>query len=83
MHLTIIILQPKDNYMQIIIQLDDDFNRQLSVIQAQTNQDHNMVIQQAISLYYQQIQPHCQVRLVDANQLELVSSSAANISAIN
>ncbi len=69
--------------MQLIVQLDSEFSRQLAVIQEQTNQDHNTVVQQAISLYYQQIQPHCRIRLEDIKQYELVANGAPTASTIN
>jgi hypothetical protein len=69
--------------MQLIVQLDDESARQLAAIQAYTNQDHSTVIQQVISLYYQQIQPHYRVRLADLTQYELVTSESLSVSAIN
>ncbi len=47
--------------MQLIIELDAETARQLGAIQQHTNQDHLIVIQQGIGLYYQQLQPHCKL----------------------
>lgn len=69
--------------MQLIVQLDTESTRQLTAIQGQTNQDHNTVIQQAISLYYQQIQSHCRVHVEDVKQYELVGNGIQSVSAIN
>jgi predicted transcriptional regulator len=59
--------------MQLIIQLDAETARQLDEIQKHTNQEHALVIQQGIGLYYQQLQPHRQF-------YELVGSAPANTS---
>jgi hypothetical protein len=69
--------------MQLILQLDPESARQLAAIQEYTNQDHNTVIQQVIGLYYQQIQPHCQLRLAEIDRYELVGSETLTASAIN
>ena len=66
--------------MQIIIQLDAETARQLAAIQDHTNQDHALVIQQGISLYYQQLQPHRQFYLEAKRQYDLVGSSQASTS---
>ncbi len=62
--------------MQLIVQLDAESARQLELIQEYTNQNHNNVIQQALSLYYQQIQPHYRVRLAASIQHQLVSNQS-------
>ena len=69
--------------MQLIVQLDEESARQLAAIQEYTNQDHNTVIQQVISLYHQQIQPHYRIRLADLSQYELVSSESLSVSVSN
>jgi hypothetical protein len=69
--------------MQLVIQLDTESARQLAAIQKYTNQDHNTVIQQVISLYYQQIQPHYRVRIEEIDRYELVGSETLTASAIN
>ncbi len=60
--------------MQLIVQLDAESTHQLAAIQDRTNQDRETVIKQAISLYYQQIQPHCSIRAEQANRYELVGN---------
>ncbi len=64
--------------MQLIIELDIETARQLEAIQAQTNQDSILVIQQGISLYHQQLQPHRQFQIATKNHYELVGSGAAS-----
>jgi predicted transcriptional regulator len=66
--------------MQIIIELDAETARQLTEIQKQTNQDHNMVIQQGIGLYYQQLQPHRQFYIETKRQYELLDKIPASTS---
>ena len=66
--------------MQIVIELDIETSRQLEAIQDHTNQDSMLVIQQGISLYYQQLQPHRQLQIGTKKQYELVGSGAASIS---
>lgn len=61
--------------MQIIIQLDAETARQLDEIQKHTNQEHALVIQQGIGLYYQQLQPHRQFYMKTKRHYELVSNS--------
>lgn len=73
----------EDYYMQLIVQLDAESTHQLAAIQDQTNQDRETVIKQAISLYYQQIQPHFHLRPEHIDQYELVGNGPANLSAIN
>jgi hypothetical protein len=73
----------EDYYMQVIVQLDAESTHQLAAIQDRTNQDRETVIKQAISLYYQQIQPHCHLRAEHVERYELVSNGTANLSAIN
>ncbi|WP_373540591.1 hypothetical protein [Chamaesiphon sp.] len=63
--------------MQLIIELDIEATRQLEAIQDHTNQDSMLVIQQGISLYYQQLQPHRQFYIDTKKQYELIGSSAA------
>jgi hypothetical protein len=60
--------------MQIIIELDAETARQLTELQKQTNQDHTVVIQQGIGLYYQQLQPHRQFYMETKRQYELIPS---------
>ncbi len=67
----------EDFYMQLIIQLDAETARQLAAIQDHTNQDHALVIQQGISLYFQQLQPHRQFYIETKRQYDLVGSSQA------
>jgi predicted transcriptional regulator len=64
--------------MQLTIQIDDEYARQLALIQKQTNQDPSKVIQQGISLYYQQLQPHYQVRVEIDREYDLVCNVSAN-----
>ena len=66
--------------MQIVIELDPEAARQLDAIQNHTNQDHPSVIQQAISLYYQQLQPHRQFYIETRRQYDLVCNIPANTS---
>jgi hypothetical protein len=67
--------------MQIIIQLDAETARQLEEIQKHTNQEHALVIQQGIGLYYQQLQPHRQFYMAAKRTYDLVGSVPANTSA--
>ena len=60
--------------MQIIIELDAETARQLTELQKQTNQDHTVVIQQGIGLYYQQLQPHRQFYIETKRQYELTAN---------
>lgn len=60
--------------MQLIIQLDVESARQLEEIQKHTNQDGALVIQQAIGLYYQQLQPHRQFYMETKRHYELASN---------
>lgn len=60
--------------MQLIIELDAETARQLTEIQKQTNQDHTIVIQQGIGLYYQQLQPHCQFYVETKRQHNLIAN---------
>ncbi|WP_295622008.1 hypothetical protein [Chamaesiphon sp. GL140_3_metabinner_50] len=66
--------------MQIIIQLDPEAARQLEEIQNHTNQDSALVIQQAIGLYYQQLQPHRQFYMETKRHYELVGTMSATTS---
>jgi predicted transcriptional regulator len=66
--------------MQLIIELDAETARQLTEIQKQTNQDHTIVIQQGIGLYYQQVQPHRQFYIETQRQYELTYDMTANTS---
>jgi hypothetical protein len=68
----------KSFYMQIIIELDAETSRQLTEIQRHTNQDHAVVIQQGIGLYYQQIQPHRQFYIETQRQYDLTCNVVAN-----
>ncbi len=61
--------------MQIIIELDAETARQLTELQKQTNQDHTVVIQQSIGLYYQQLQPHRQFYIETKRQYELIANT--------
>jgi hypothetical protein len=63
--------------MQITIQLDAQAARQLEEIQAHTNQDVSLVIQQGLGLYYQQLQPHRQYYVETKRQYELVCNVPA------
>jgi predicted transcriptional regulator len=67
--------------MQLIIQLDAETARQLEEIQKHTNQEHALVIQQSIGLYYQQLQPHRQFYMAAKRNYDLVGSVPANTSA--
>jgi hypothetical protein len=67
--------------MQIIIELDAETARQLDAVQQHTNQDHMAVIQQGISLYYQQLQPHRQFFLETKRQYELISNVPVSVGA--
>ena len=58
--------------MKLTIELDPETTRQLIELQNQTNQDHAVVIQQGIGLYYQQLQPHRQFYIETKRQYELV-----------
>ena len=60
--------------MKIIIELDAETTRQLIELQKQTNQDHAVVIQQGIGLYYQQLQPHRQFYMETKRQYELTAN---------
>jgi predicted transcriptional regulator len=66
--------------MQLIIELDAETARQLTELQKQTNQDHTVVIQQGIGLYYQQLQPHRQFYIETKRQYELVGNIPASTS---
>jgi predicted transcriptional regulator len=66
--------------MQIIIELDAETARQLTELQKQTNQDHTVVIQQGIGLYYQQLQPHRQFYIETKRQYELIANIPATAS---
>jgi predicted transcriptional regulator len=66
--------------MQLIIELDSETARQLAEIQRHTNQDHVIVIQQGIGLYYQQVQPHRQFYIETQGQYDLVCDMAVNSS---
>jgi predicted transcriptional regulator len=57
--------------MQLIIELDAETAHKLDAIQKHTNQDHILVIQQGISLYYQQLQPHREFYVETKRQYEL------------
>lgn len=65
-------------YMKLIIELDTETARQLAELQKQTNQDHAVVIQQGISLYYQQLQPHRQFYIETKRQYELIANIPAS-----
>ena len=69
--------------MEITIKLDEEHARQLAVIQKYTNQDLDTVIEQSISLYYQQLQPHYQLRLQLDRKYDLVCNVSANTVAHN
>jgi hypothetical protein len=69
--------------MQLLIDLDPESARQLAAIQKYTNQDHSTLIQQAIGLYYQQIQPHYRIRIEEIDRYELVGSETLSASAVN
>jgi hypothetical protein len=71
----------EDFYMQLTIELDAETTRQLIEIQKQTNQDHTIVIQQGIGLYYQQVQPHRQFYVETQRKYELTYDMAVNTSA--
>ena len=58
--------------MQTTINISSHSFQKLSAIQIQTNQDIDTIISQAISLYHQQIQPHCQVSLEVESEENLV-----------
>ena len=60
--------------MKLIIELDPETTRQLIELQKQTNQDHAVVIQQGIGLYYQQLQPHRQFYMETKRQYELTAN---------
>ena len=60
--------------MKLIIELDAETTRQLIELQEQTNQDSAVVIQQGISLYYQQLQPHRQFYIETKRQYELTAN---------
>ena len=64
--------------MQLIIELDAETARQLIELQKQTNQDHTVVIQQGIGLYYQQLQPHRQFYIETKRQYELSANVPAS-----
>ncbi len=66
--------------MQLIIELDAETARQLNEIQQHTNQDHTVVIQQGIGLYYQQVQPHRQFYIQTQRQYELACNIAVSTS---
>ncbi len=66
--------------MQLIIELDAETARQLTELQKQTNQDHTVVIQQGIGLYYQQLQPHRQFYIETKRQYELIANVPASAS---
>lgn len=66
--------------MQLIIELDAETARQLTEIQKHTNQDHTLVIQQGIGLYYQQLQPHRQFYIETQRQYELICNMPATTS---
>jgi predicted transcriptional regulator len=66
--------------MQLIIELDAETARQLTELQKQTNQDHTVVIQQGIGLYYQQLQPHRQFYIETKRQYELIANIPASAS---
>ncbi len=63
---------------KITIEVDDELARQLAIVQEYTNQDHSAVIKQGIGLYFQQLQPHCQVRLDLDRKYSLVCNVSAN-----
>ncbi len=69
--------------MQLIIHINDEYARQLEMIQKQTNQDRAAVIQQGIGLYYQQVQPYCKVRVDLDRQSDLVENTTTTICSIN
>jgi hypothetical protein len=58
--------------MQLIIELDAETVRQLNAIQQYTNQDHAVVIQQGIGLYYQQLQPHSKLYIETKTKYDLI-----------
>ncbi len=64
--------------MEFTINLDQEHARQLAAIQKYTNQDFDTVIQQSISLYHQQLQPHYQLRLELDRSYDLVSNVSVN-----
>ena len=66
--------------MQLIIELDAETARQLTELQKQTNQDHTVVIQQGIGLYYQQLQPHRQFYIETKRQYELIANMPVSTS---
>ena len=66
--------------MKLIIELDPETTRQLIELQKQTNQDHAVVIQQGIGLYYQQLQPHRQFYIETKRQYELIANIPASAS---
>ncbi len=63
--------------MEITIKLDPEYARQLEVIQEYTNQDAATVIQQGISLYHQQLQPHYKLRM-ELDRYNLVCNVASD-----
>ncbi len=49
--------------MELIIYLDSESVCKIVAVQEQTGQDIETIVRQGISVYYQQIQPHCQIVL--------------------
>ena len=66
--------------MQLIIELDTETACQLDAIQQHTNQDNLTVIQQAIGLYYQQLQPHRQFYIETKTQYDLICNIPVSLS---
>jgi predicted transcriptional regulator len=60
--------------MQLIIELDAETARQLTELQKQTNQEHTVVIQQGIGLYYQQLQPRRQFYIETKRQYDSIDN---------
>lgn len=63
---------------EITIKIDAELARQLEFVQDYTNQDFKTVIEQGVSLYYQQLQPHCQVRIALDPKYDLVGAASTN-----
>ena len=69
--------------MEITIRLNEEHARQLAVIQQYTNQDLDTVVEQSISLYYQQLQPHYQLRMQLDRKYDLVCNVSTDTVAHN
>ena len=67
----ILFTKTEDNYMKLVIHLDPEATQQLAEIELHTNQDLNIILHQAIGLYYQQIHRSSRIHLPQGKRSKL------------